>query len=487
MHTEKKKDIIEEYYSGNNADYYEDKRRTNPKWQFENDVLNSVIKEFKSEITCIIDAPVGTGRFLDAYKAFKSKMNIYGIDYSADMLKVAAEKSDLHNISFIEQDIINKKLNITADLSVCYRFLNLINFKDAAKTLSNLLLSTQKFSLFAIRTIEDDYMGETFIENKIYLHKRKYIERVINEKNFEILKRFEYPDKREGQYTILLCRKVNNNHMILSSRINKNLNLIYTYGDNEPKGKIYQVKDNNHAKFIENISKREEIRKYFPKINSIQNEYVDSEWVKGELVESSDWLSVINLLSEIQNLNFSEESSFDYVEDLMLPRFYLTYPVTGIDLYNKIVEIIKEESERYTPKISHPDIIPGNVVNCEGVYRIIDNELLCYTIYHRIDIFNLLYNLEPENRLPVFNKYLKLTRLSINDLISEQKFLQALWLARQVGSFIRKEKPQSAIIVINSYMKGENILPVDICEFKSEQQRLQSSLEKPSPDSIAIK
>ena len=453
-------DLIREYYSGENVLNYEERRKENPKWQFENDALNYVLKELSSEINDIIDAPVGTGRFLNSYQLLGDMVKIFGIDYSSDMLKAASEKAGTQNISFIEQDIINNKLKIAADLTVCYRFLNLINWQEAVKTIGNLLSVTKKYSLLAIRLVDDNYTGDVFIENKIYLHKRNEVDRLIKENGFEVLKRFEHNDKRAGQYTILLCGKVNAN--ILNCRVNKNFRFVYTYGQNEPEGKIYQVKDNTHAKFIEQVSCNPDLKEFFPKIYKISNEFIDTEWVKGDLVESSEWINVIGILADIHNLQNDKESSFDYVNDLVLPRFSLALPVTGKDIYKQTLYKIEEGSSRYHKKVSHPDLIPGNVIRTPSGYKLIDNELMCYSIYHRIDLLNLLNNLKPADRMAVFFRFIEISGLSLEIFKDEIGFLQALWLARQVGSFLVKEKIQPALALIKDYKNNENILPVDL-------------------------
>ncbi|HVO73169.1 MAG TPA: methyltransferase domain-containing protein [Ignavibacteriaceae bacterium] len=462
-----KENLIGKYYSGVNADTYELRRKCNPKWQFEEETLKRVLDDLKTGINDLIDAPVGSGRFLEFYKTLGKEKIIYGIDYSGDMLKIALEKCNLPNISFIKKDIINDKLQVSADLSICYRFLNLINHDEAAKVLNNLLTSAKKYSLIAIRTVEDDYSGEMFVENKIYLHRLSYVKRIISENNFEVERKFDFTDKREGQYSVFLCRKISERYPILSSRINKNLKLVYTYGEKEPQGKIYQVKNVGHAEFIKEISAREEVKKYFPEIKNVQGDFVNAEWINGRLADSSEWIDVIKVLADIQNLRYSGSSSFDYVEDIVLPRFYLTHPLTGIKLYKEIESIIKEESKRYSFKISHPDVIPGNIINDNGQPMVIDNELLCYSLYHRIDILNLLHNLKPDNRLPVFLRYCSLAGLSIEALKLENRFLQAIWLARQVGSFIIKEKTDSAVNLINSYLKRDNILPLNLYDLRA--------------------
>ena len=464
-------------YSAQNAKEYEENRNNNPKWKFEDDALDSVLNEFKSEIKDIIDAPIGTGRFLDKFQVLGEQIQIFGIDYSSDMLKIASEKSNLKNISFSQQDIINNKLDVSGDLTICFRFLNLINWEDAKKTLNNLFTSSKKYFIFSIRTIDDNYTGETFIENKIYLHRKTDVEKIIKENYFEILKRFEYKDKRQGDYSLILCKK---NKNILSCRVNKNFKIIYNFDQNNSKGKIYQVKDHAHANFLKHITTSSQIQGLFPKIKDIQNEFIHAEWSEGERVEAIEWDKVIELLVKIQGVQNYNESSFDYVENLILPRFYLTLPIIGLDFYNRIISMIKTGSGKYQKKVSHPDVIPDNVLKTSSGYKIIDNELLCYSKHHRIDILNSIYNLKPEYRENILLKYLVLSGLDYNILKEEYSYLQALWLARQAGSFIIKGKVESTILIIKKYLNQENILPFKIKEIDCLTEKVKPNESKNS-------
>ena len=206
---EKMPDIIGQYYIGQLAATYEKRRSQNPKWKFEDDIMSAVLNQLRAEIQSIIDAPVGTGRFLKKYAELGNDIHVTGFDYSIDMLDLAASRQGGAKVDLIRQDIINYSIPMTADLVVCYRFLNLIHFEEVIKVLGHLFTATRKYSLLAIRTIDDEYLGETYIEDKIYLHRRSNIDRVIVDNDFIVDQRYEFKDQRAGQYSILLCRRVN--------------------------------------------------------------------------------------------------------------------------------------------------------------------------------------------------------------------------------------------------------------------------------------
>lgn len=76
-------------YIGAVASGYDAKRMDDPKWQAEQEIIESMLSEYPQG-TWILDAPCGTGRWLDICKA---KGFIYrGLDISEDMIKQAAAK-----------------------------------------------------------------------------------------------------------------------------------------------------------------------------------------------------------------------------------------------------------------------------------------------------------------------------------------------------------------------------------------------------------
>lgn len=195
-------------YSGERAAEYESARSDDPKWKFEEDALVEAVSILSHEIQSIIDAPVGTGRFLEKYTSIRESIQIIGIDYSDDMLNIARRKNSSANIRFIEHDIINKYIPVEADLVVCFRFLNLVCTEAASMSLSNLMRSAKKYILFSIRTVPDYCNEEKKIENKIYLHKISDIDRVIVANHFATISRVFFSDTRRGHYSVILCRRL---------------------------------------------------------------------------------------------------------------------------------------------------------------------------------------------------------------------------------------------------------------------------------------
>ena len=248
----------------------------------------------------------------------------------------------------------------------------------------------------------------------------------------------------------------------LSCRINKNFSAVYNYDNSPSKGKIYQVKNIKHAEFINYLSTSEGIKHLFPSVRRTIGPFVDAEWVEGDLASANHWIDVVDLLIRIQCLKCNKKSSFDYVNDLIMPRFNKALPLVGLNKNKEIIEIIKKSSNNYSYKVSHPDLIPGNIVKRNNDYIIIDNELLCYTRHHRIDILNMLKNITDDLRIPVLLKYLTSFHIDVNQFKMEYSYLSSLWLAREMGSFLVKDNLPKALEIFEKYKHGYNILPFDM-------------------------
>ncbi len=448
--------IIDKFYTGGKAAKYEESRKNNPKWQFEDECLINTLKKL-NDVYTIVDAPVGTGRFVLFYHDINPNYKLYGVDYSKDMLRLAQEKINSTNIEFVKHDIINSHLNLTVDLVVCYRFLNLLNWDDACRAIVNLLSASKKYALLSIRLVDKKYKGQKFIENKIYLHSEEDFFDLINAKGFNVNNIFDFTDKREGNYKVVLCER---DRQIVHSRVAKSNRISFVYGQEGRKGKIYQLFNNDHARFVSNVCEHKDISKYFPNIIKVENEFIDAEWVEGKTPDSKMFELATKVLFSIQSVNLNENSHFDYVEDLIIPRFKNLHPVLTIDLCNSIISKILNGSKKYSPRISHPDITPNNIIMAENEFIIIDNELICKSRHHRIDILNMIKSCPPELKNKFFEEFLQFERMSYKDFALELEYLKALWVAREAGSFSVSGNIADALQIVNRYNQGDSILPI---------------------------
>ena len=186
-------------YEGAGAKGYEAARRKQAKWQWEDATVRKVLATLGNEVQSVIDAPVGTGRFLDLYT-----MPAVGYDVSADMLDVARslhEGAELHRL-----DLVTEALPTTADLVVSVRFLNLLDTPDALKALGHLLAAARKYALFTLRTVAEGYIG-SYSVGRVRLHCDWEMLCAIGAAGFEVVERHSFPDNVPGLYDIILVRR----------------------------------------------------------------------------------------------------------------------------------------------------------------------------------------------------------------------------------------------------------------------------------------
>ena len=186
-------------YAGAKAKGYEAARRKQAKWKWEDTTLRKVLARLGGEVRSVIDAPVGTGRFLGLYT-----VPAVGYDASADMLGVARashKKAVLHKL-----DLVGEALPESADLVVSVRFLNLLNTPDALKALGHLLAAARKYAVFTCRTVPEGYIG-AYSVGRVKLHCDWEMLCAIEAAGFKTVERYHFPDNVPGLYDIFLVRR----------------------------------------------------------------------------------------------------------------------------------------------------------------------------------------------------------------------------------------------------------------------------------------
>src|SRR5687768_14769508 len=99
-------DAVLQMYQGEHAVAYDARRAALPKWEFEDRALTDILRAHKKQIQSLIDAPVGTGRFLDLYRRVLGDVRVHGLDRSTDMLDVARRLDASEGVILQEQDIL---------------------------------------------------------------------------------------------------------------------------------------------------------------------------------------------------------------------------------------------------------------------------------------------------------------------------------------------------------------------------------------------
>lgn len=139
-------------YHGKMASGYETKRKKQIRWHRENEIVASFLPP---KLTTVLDCPVGTGRFLDLYRE-RGALSVIGIDASDSMLALAQKKLtkkagrtkfDLRVGDATATGLKDKSVAV----SVCVRFLDLIDEDGMQKTVKELCRVTKDQIVLTIR------------------------------------------------------------------------------------------------------------------------------------------------------------------------------------------------------------------------------------------------------------------------------------------------------------------------------------------------
>ncbi len=133
-----------QYYDRDQAESYDIAREQEAHWALENDFIAAAFADGAAG-KIVLDAPVGTGRFLPCYRQATS---IIGVDASPDMLAMAQRRVDAEGLRGVElkaADLLALPLADTSvDVTVCWRFLHLLPPASLAPTLRELTRVTRQ-------------------------------------------------------------------------------------------------------------------------------------------------------------------------------------------------------------------------------------------------------------------------------------------------------------------------------------------------------
>jgi len=187
------------FYTGKKVLSYE-KDRNNEKWKFEQSFVENFIKK-NSDISSIIDAPIGTNRFGEIIDNCSNITSFVGLDFSDDMLNFSKSKKN-KKLILKKKDLINEKSNYKADLILIIRMLNLFETKISLKIIENLLPAAKKYCIASLR-YDDKY---SYIENKIHVQPiQEFKQKIVSlGYDYEIN---SFNDERKGNFSLILMRK----------------------------------------------------------------------------------------------------------------------------------------------------------------------------------------------------------------------------------------------------------------------------------------
>lgn len=144
-------DRLAKSYVGAPATGYDEARAKLVKWNSEQAIAEEFLGRLPSGST-LVDIPVGTGRFLEAYHRLGLRPT--GMDVSPDMRRISKEKAEAlgFDIPVVEGDL--RKIaapDASFDTAVCICFLNWVNTEGARLAFSELVRVARKNLLVSIR------------------------------------------------------------------------------------------------------------------------------------------------------------------------------------------------------------------------------------------------------------------------------------------------------------------------------------------------
>lgn len=141
-------DTTSKKYHGRMAETYEPNRKKQERWDLENQIVESMLRKLKPR--SVLDVPCGTGRFIPTYDKLRVKMAIC-VDVSDEMLAQAKAKKRSHTKVVLKERDVRKMKVDPVDVSVCVRFLDLIDEDAMRSVIKKLMAVTTRGIICTIR------------------------------------------------------------------------------------------------------------------------------------------------------------------------------------------------------------------------------------------------------------------------------------------------------------------------------------------------
>lgn len=230
--------------------------------------------------------------------------------------------------------------------------------------------------------------------------------------------------------------------------------------------KIYQVFSPAHADFVRRVCTLPDVREYFPRVLHKNDRHIVVEWVEGKPLTVSALVTKHELLERFADIQAAlhqqrlddQEPGFDYVSFLeaRLHRFRSILPLSpGL---RWILDRVHDVPGPLSPRVSHPDFTPSNVVieKASGQLKIIDNEALTQSSAYLIDLFITYHSLR--NPVGLGERYIALQRRHVSDLelpVGWASYLLALWGLRLTGAMFQAGQFAGAYHLADRMARGE--------------------------------
>jgi hypothetical protein len=248
-----------------------------------------------------------------------------------------------------------------------------------------------------------------------------------------------------------------------ATALNKTGRLVL-YGEHAGQAeKIYEAASAEHARFIEAVSAHRRLAGCFPCVRSLHGRFLVVRWAENYATQTPPVPPLAELISRIHATSVSElpPAGFDYWHDLIRPRFVRAAELLSIsELTPEPLARIDSAWGRSPKHLMHPDVTPDNAVRTsDGLWQLIDNELLTVGGLPIIDLCNSAYALGAKAGQELVDTYLAQTgnRLSSDDV----SILNDFWFARRLGSEFVAGNIAGANLLLERYRMKRDILPAN--------------------------
>lgn len=167
-------------YNIHKASLYDQSREKDGYWFAEQNSVSFVLNKYPN-LKNVLDAPFGTGRFLELYS--QHGLSVCGVDISEDMVSQARIKFPglMSDVKIHIGDIKDLPLaNASVDLVVCYRFLSwIVSFEDADQILAELSRVCRGVAVFEF-CVGVHETGSIDLVKKATLWDRKNFEELVD-------------------------------------------------------------------------------------------------------------------------------------------------------------------------------------------------------------------------------------------------------------------------------------------------------------------
>lgn len=182
-------------YTGIAAFDYEKKRRKSWKWAQENDWLREILDSI--EIKSVLDAPVGTGRFIPLFN--ERGVDVTGVDVSGDMLLQCCLKGDA---DLKQEDIFSIDMP-RHDAVVCVRFLNWLSENDLKKAFQALVRLASKYLVVSVTTAKITHKKDS----GAYVHSEQVLSELARQHELSIIKDLSRPVSKTATARMILMER----------------------------------------------------------------------------------------------------------------------------------------------------------------------------------------------------------------------------------------------------------------------------------------